>query len=90
MKKKKYISKTEYSKRWLAVILISAITLTLLCVWLDRQELGEHIWDGSVALTCGYFVKAFFGKKNEEKTRLREKEIDGGLTFFDCESEVDK
>lgn len=67
MKKKKYISKTEYSKRWLAVILISAITLTLLCVWLDRQELGEHIWDGSVVLTCGYFVKAFLVKRTKKK-----------------------
>lgn len=40
-----------------------------------------------VAVALGYFVRGFKDTKEEEKVRLQEKAMDGGLEFIDLEEE---
>mgnify|MGYP003308145332 FL=1 len=57
----------------------------------DKQpctEMGIAWVTEIVAVALGYFVRGFKDTKSEEDTRLREKQIDGGLTFIDLEEEV--
>lgn len=41
-----------------------------------------------VAVALGYFVRGFKDTKEEEKVRLQEKAMDGGLEFIDLEEEA--
>ena len=57
----------------------------------DKQpctEMGIAWVTEIVAVALGYFVRGFKDTKSEEDTRLREKQIDGGLTFIDLEEEA--
>lgn len=57
----------------------------------DKQpctEMGIAWVTEIVAVALGYFVRGFKDTKSEEDTRLREKQIDGSLTFIDLEEEA--
>jgi hypothetical protein len=57
----------------------------------DKQpctEMGIAWVTEIVAVALGYFVRGFKDTKSEEDTRLKEKQIDGGLTFIDLEEEA--
>lgn len=76
MKKKK--TKKEYSKRMTTLILIVAlvdIQLTYVLAFLGKEiaeTLAITLVTEVVAVFGTYSIKAYLGKRNEEKTRLEE------------------
>lgn len=77
-KKKKRKTKIEYSKKWVAIILIVTLIDINLCIILDRMEtLAVALITEIVAVFGGYMVKAFLGKKAEEENKLIEKNMGG-------------
>ena len=80
MKKKK--TKKEYSKKMATLILAVAlfdVQLTYILAFFNK-EIAETLSVGLVTEIIGIYViyclKAYFGKKGEENTRLKEKEQD--------------
>jgi hypothetical protein len=77
MKKKKR-TKKEYSKRMTTLILIVAlvdIQLTYILAFLGKEiaeTLAITLVTEVVAVFGTYSIKAYLGKRNEEKTRLEE------------------
>ena len=77
MKKKKR-TKKEYSKRMTTLILIVAlvdIQLTYVLAFLGKEiaeTLAITLVTEVVAVFGTYSIKAYLGKRNEEKTRLEE------------------
>ena len=70
-KKRRRKNKTEYSKRWVAIIMIVTLLDINLCIILDRMEsLAIALATEVVAVFGGYMVKAYLGKRNEEKNKL--------------------
>lgn len=74
-KLKKTISKTEFSKR-MVILNNVAMLVALFTIIIFRPELEKL----SIAITVevitvmvSYFFKAYFGKKNEEENKVREK-----------------
>lgn len=69
-------SKMTFTKKWVNVILIVAlvdIQLTYVLALLDKQiaeTLAITIVTEIVAVSIGYFIKSYLGKKAEEETKL--------------------
>lgn len=88
------VQKTTYTKRMVSALLIIGIIdlqLTYLLSFLGRdsaQELSIAIVTYILGVAITYMVKSYFGKKEEEKTRLEEKELDFNLGTV-AEKEVD-
>ena len=93
MKKKKR-TKKEYSKRMTTLILIVAlvdIQLTYVLAFLGKEiaeTLAITLVTEVVAVFGTYSIKAYLGKRNEEKIRLEEsrqnfEQLNSGLTEVD-------
>lgn len=93
MKKKKRIKK-EYSKRMTTLILIVAlvdIQLTYVLAFLGKEiaeTLAITLVTEVVAVFGTYSIKAYLGKRNEERIRLEEsqqnfEQLNSGLTEVD-------
>lgn len=69
-------SKLTFSK-W-AVIIIGAVALIDLniCIFLDREAIAISLITELISVFLVYSIKAYYGKKAEEFTRLKEKEMD--------------
>ena len=82
MIKKKTVAKMTYSKRIATIVLIVAlidIQLTYVLAFLGKEiaeTLAITLVTEVVAVFGIYCVKAYLGKRNEEETRLKEKEMD--------------
>lgn len=78
--KRKRITKKEFSKRMTAIILAVALIdlqLTYVLAFLGRdtvETLAITLVTEIIAVVITYSLKAYFGKKAEEKTRLEEDE----------------
>lgn len=97
MKKKrapKKITKKEYSKRITTLILVVAlvdIQLTYILAFLGKEiaeTLAVTLVTEVVAVFGTYCIKAYFGKRNEERIRLEEsqqdfEQLNSGLTEVD-------
>lgn len=99
MKKKKR-TKKEYSKRMTTLILIVAlvdIQLTYVLAFLGKEiaeTLAITLVTEVVAVFGTYSIKAYLGKRNEEKIRLEEsqqnfEQLNSGLTEVDYELHED-
>lgn len=77
--------KLTYTKRMVTALLIIGLIdlqFTYLLSFLGResvQDLSIAIVTYILGVAITYMVKSFFGKKEEEKTRLEEKELDFNL-----------
>ena len=97
MKKKRALKKTtkkEYSKRITTVILVVAlvdIQLTYILAFLGKEiaeTLAVTLVTEVVAVFGTYCIKAYLGKRNEERIRLEEsqqdfEQLNSGLTEVD-------
>ena len=72
--KKKRISKMTFSK-W-AVIIIGAVALIDLniCIFLGQEAIAISLITEIIGVFLTYSIKAYYGKKNEEENKLKEKE----------------
>ena len=63
--------------KW-AVIIIGAVALIDLniCIFLDREAIAISLITELISVFLVYSIKAYYGKKAEEITRLKEKEMD--------------
>lgn len=79
------MQKLTYTKRMVTALLIIGLIdlqFTYLLSFLGResvQDLSIAIVTYILGVAIAYMVKSFFGKKEEEKTRLEEKELDFNL-----------
>lgn len=81
--KKKKLTKKEYSKKATTIILAFAIIdvqLSYILAFIGMAEIAETL---SVAMVTeiigvfgGYLIKAYLGKKNEEKNRILEEQYE--------------
>lgn len=70
-RKKRKLTKQEFSKRWLIIIMAALIFSLLFCVFTNRMtEVCVEIVKAISAVFGFYLIKAFFGKFFEEKNKL--------------------
>jgi len=73
-------AKMTFSK-W-AVIIIGTVAIIDLnfCIFLGQEAIAISLITEIIGVFLTYSIKAYYGKKNEEETRLKEKEMeDEGL-----------
>lgn len=72
-RRRKRKSKSEFSKRWVAVIMTASLIDLNILIFMDRMEnLAIAIVTEIIAVSLGYFAKAYLGKRNEETNRIIE------------------
>lgn len=79
MKKiKKTITKTEFSKRCILFLLFfTCAELVLITIFRPELEgLAKTLVGGLGVEFTGYLLRAYFGKKNEENNKIKEKRYD--------------
>ena len=64
--------KMTFSKRVVMVILITALIDLQICIFRNLETLAISIITEIVAVVLTYSIKAFYGKREEERTRLQE------------------
>lgn len=69
--KKKRKSVKEFSKQLVLCVLFVSIVFLGMCIVMDRAEIGVAITSEIIAVSLGYFLKAFYGKRNEEEMAYR-------------------
>lgn len=69
MNKKERIT---FSKKATTLILIVALIDLQICIFLNRETIAVTLITEIIGVFLVYSVKAYFGKKQEEKTRLEE------------------
>ena len=69
MSKKKQMT---FSKRVVMVILITALIDLQICIFRNLETLAISIITEIVAVVLTYSIKSFYGKREEERTRLQE------------------
>lgn len=84
-----------FTKRWLTIIMIFAIIdmqLTYVLAFLGKENIAEVLSQSIaieiVAVFLIYCAKSFFGTKEAEKIKLKEKEL--GIKEDENEEEVDE
>lgn len=75
-KRRKRTSRLTFSK-W-AVIIIGAVALIDLniCIFLGQEAIAISLITEIIGVFLTYSIKAYYGKKNEEENKLREKEFE--------------
>ena len=66
--------KMTFSKRVVMVILITALIDLQICIFRNLETLAISIITEIVAVVLTYSIKAFYGKREEERTRLQEEQ----------------
>lgn len=76
-KKKKNLKKERITFSKWAVIVIGIVALADLniCIYLDREAIAISLITEIVGVFLVYSIKAYYGKKNEEENKLKEKEL---------------
>ena len=74
--KKKRFSKMTFSKRIVIFILLASVVDLQLCIFNVLETLGISLITEILGVVLIYSVKAYYGKKEEEKTRLKEEQAD--------------
>lgn len=79
--KKKRITKMTFSK-WLALFILIVAEIDLqICIFKSQENTAEKIITVIIGAFLIYALKAFFGKREEEKTRLKEEQAKYERTF---------
>ena len=71
-KKRKKPEKLTFSKWAVIVIGIVAVIDLNICIFLDREAIAISLITEIIGVFLTYSIKAYFGKKAEEETRLKE------------------
>lgn len=66
--------KMTFSKRVTMTILIVALIDLQICIFRNLETLAISIITEIVAVVLTYSIKAFYGKREEERTRLQEEQ----------------
>lgn len=66
--------KMTFSKRVTMIILIVALIDLQICIFRNLETLAISIITEIVAVVLTYSIKAFYGKREEERTRLQEEQ----------------
>ena len=66
--------KMTFSKRVVMVILITALIDLQICIFRNLETLAISIITEIVAVVLTYSIKAFYGKREAERTRLQEEQ----------------
>lgn len=74
VKKRKRPEKLTFSKWAVIVIGIVALVDLNICIFLDREAIAISLITEIIGVFLTYSIKAYFGKKAEEETRLKEME----------------
>ena len=75
--------KMQFSKKWLTIIMVCSIfwiTFSYILAFMDKAEIAQELSDGIVkvviAALLGYFLKSFFETREEEKNKIKYKEME--------------
>lgn len=66
--------KMTFSKRVVTIILVTALIDLQICIFRNLETLAISIITEIVAVVLTYSIKAFYGKREAERTRLQEKQ----------------
>ena len=66
--------KMTFSKRVVTIILVTALIDLQICIFRNLETLAISIITEIVAVVLTYSIKAFYGKREEERTRLQEEQ----------------
>lgn len=66
--------KMTFSKRVVTVILVTALIDLQICIFRNLETLAISIITEIVAVVLTYSIKAFYGKREAERTRLQEEQ----------------
>lgn len=66
--------KMTFSKRVTMIILIVALIDLQICIFRNMETLAISIITEIVAVVLTYSIKAFYGKREAERTRLQEEQ----------------
>lgn len=72
--KKKRVTKMTFSKRVVLFILLIAVVDLQICIFRGLETVAISIITEIVAIILTYSVKAFYGKREAERTRLQEEQ----------------
>ena len=64
--------KMTFSKRVVTIILVTALIDLQICIFRNLETLAISIITEIVAVVLTYSIKAFYGKREAERTRLQE------------------
>lgn len=74
--KKKRTTKMTFSKRIVIFILLVAVVDLQLCIFKGLETLGISLITEILGVVLIYSVKAYYGKREEERTRLKEEQAE--------------
>lgn len=66
--------KMTFSKRVVTIILVTALIDLQICIFRNLETLAISIITEIIAVVLTYSIKAFYGKREEERTRLQEEQ----------------
>lgn len=66
--------KMTFSKRVVTIILVTALIDLQICIFRNLETLAISIITEIVAVVLTYSIKAFYGKREAERTRLQEEQ----------------
>ena len=66
--------KMTFSKRVVTIILVTALIDLQICIFRNMETLAISIITEIVAVVLTYSIKAFYGKREAERTRLQEEQ----------------
>ena len=66
--------KMTFSKRVVTIILATALIDLQICIFRNLETLAISIITEIVAVVLTYSIKAFYGKREAERTRLQEEQ----------------
>lgn len=72
-RKKVKLTKMTFSKWAVMVIIIVAIIDLNICIFLNREAIAISLITEIIGVFMTYAIKAYYGKKNAEENRLKEK-----------------
>ena len=64
--------KMTFSKRVVTIILVTALIDLQICIFRNLETLAISIITEIVAVVITFSIKAFYGKREAERTRLQE------------------
>lgn len=73
--------KMTFSKRVTMIILIVALIDLQICIFRNLETLAISIITEIVAVVLTYSIKAFYGKREAERTRLQEEQAQYDRAF---------
>lgn len=73
--------KMTFSKRVVTIILVTALIDLQICIFRNLETLAISIITEIVAVVLTYSIKAFYGKREAERTRLQEEQAQYDRNF---------